>query len=100
MTGLRFFKTALPEEEAQAVRRRADFDGVSVSAYLRAALARDVNRATVAQTMAAIRALLAGMNKADDPALQEVLALVRLIAARADPQGAARVTAAFKNQSA
>lgn len=100
MSGLRFFKTALPEDEAQAVRRRADYEGISVSAYLRAALARDVDRASVDQTMAAIRSLLAGAHRAEDPTAQEVLALVRLIAARADPQAAARVTAAFKNQSA
>lgn len=99
----RFLKTAVPQEEHSAICQRADAEGMTLAGYVRVALARDVERQNLAQTLAAVRAALPNGGGATLPAsfgadLQELLQLVRLLANQANPQGAARITAAINHQ--
>lgn len=103
-----FLKTTVPLTEAKDVDRRAAEEGLTRSAYMRAALLRDAERQSVAQTLTAIRAALPSCESAPaaaenvldavEPTLAELLQLVRLLATQANPQAAARVTAAVNHQ--
>jgi len=99
----RYLKTAVPVDEYVGICQRADADGMTLAGYIRAALERDAERQTIAQTIATIRAALPSGQAAapaiSEPVLQELLQLVRLLATHANPQAAARITAAIKNQS-
>lgn len=90
-------------EEYLGICQRADVEGLTLAGYVRTALARDAERQTIEQTMAAIRAALPSRQAAaagnSEPILQELLQLVRLLASHANPQAAARITAAIKNSS-
>ncbi|HEX8988232.1 MAG TPA: hypothetical protein VF816_09730 [Rhodocyclaceae bacterium] len=106
MTRRRYVKTAVPLDEYAALSIRADQEGLTLAAYVRAALARDAERQTVAQTLEAFRASLptgdasapATSPAGTTPDLVEVLQLVRLLASQANPQAAARITAAINSQ--
>lgn len=104
MSRRRYIKAAVSIEEYFEICQHADAEGLTLAGYLRTAVARDAERQSTAQTLAAIRAALPSGQPAapakDDPVQQELLQLVRLLASRVDPQAAARITAAIKNQSA
>ncbi|MFA7270365.1 MAG: hypothetical protein WC073_13565 [Sterolibacterium sp.] len=103
MTGRRYLKAAVPLDEYVGICQRADAEGQTLAGYVRAALERDAERQSVAQTMAMIRSTLQSIQAVTpatgEPVLQELLQLVRLLATHANPQAAARIMAAIKNQS-
>lgn len=100
----RYLKTAVPVEEYVGICQRADADGMTLAGYVRAALERDAERQTIAQTIATIRAALpsgqAVAPATSEPVLHEMLQLMRLVAGQANPQAAARITAAANQQHA
>lgn len=107
MISRRYLKTAVSIDEYQEICQRADAEGLALAGYVRAALARDVERQSMAQMLAGIHAALSkpGSSQTDaaalaalEPTLQEILQLLRLLASQANPQGAARITAAVKQQ--
>lgn len=99
MSRRRYLKTSVSQEEYVDACQRADAEGLTTSAYLRAVLARDVGRQNITQTIHA--ALLSAPTPAApgiEPDVQELLQLVRLLASQANPQAAARITAAMNQQ--
>ena len=102
----RYIKAAVPVDEYSSICARADQEGLTLAGYIRVAIARDAERLSIAQTMQAIRAALpiwqpsASENSITEiePTLDELLQLMRLLATRAAPQEAARVTASIKNK--
>ena len=104
----RYLKTAVPVDEYTEICRRADAEGMTLAGYVRVAVARDADRHSVAETMTAIRAALPSsqavaaesISRSIEPALEEVLQLMRLLAAQSNPQAAARITLTVKNQFA
>ena len=99
MSRRRCLKTVVPDAEYAAICQRADAEGLTTAAYLRAVLAREAERQSIMQTIrAALPAAPAGLPSGIAPDLQELLQLVRLLAGQANPQAAARITAAINQQ--
>lgn len=98
----RYLKAAVSIEEYREICARADTEGLTMAGYIRAAVARDVERQNVAQTMAEIRAALpndpAAPPENHEPAFEELLQLARLLATHTDPQAAARITSAINQK--
>ncbi|MFP6557367.1 hypothetical protein WJ542_03350 [Paraburkholderia sp. B3] len=89
-----FLKTSVSCAQFDAIRKRADAEGLTVSAFMRAVLDRAVEGLSVVD---AIRDIVATPPATATPdawrAIQETLQLVRLMASHGHPQAAARITA-------
>jgi hypothetical protein len=111
MSRRQFLRTSVTEPERLAVKRQAAQEGLTDSAYMRAALARDIDRQSIAQIVAAMHAEMTrpGSDDGDgnggaavlavaEPVLIELLQLVRLLGAGINPQAASRITATVNQQ--
>jgi hypothetical protein len=103
MTRRHVRKTYFDDDQMALVRERADGEGLTVCAYLRTVALRDHERITVQGVLSEVNARLQQATGGDgsqaviaalEPALVEVLHLLRLVAAQVSVQDQARITAA------
>lgn len=94
-----FLKTSVSCAQFDAIRKRADAEGLTVSAFMRAVLDRAVEGLGVVDVIRDIVSTQPATATADVwPAIQETLQLVRLMASHGHPQAAARITASCNQQ--